>query len=514
MRSAPAPHAAPREGALGGLLKHSAIYSAAPLLRQLISFGMTRLYTGWLQPAGYGAKETIDTWLIALQQLLGQNVLSGMMRFYFDHERPERRARVVTSCTILIGAVAWLVCAPALLAGDRLVPLLFGPSAEISTDELAAVVRLALLLIPFQLCTQAGYYYLYILKRSRLFTTIQTAKFLLETVLNFVLIGGLGYGVRGFLLSMLCGEALASIGLVGWMLVTLRPRFEWKILRPLLAYALPLIPVSVCQMALHQADRPLIGHFAPAAVALTMTGIYGLGYKIAQLVLVLVISPIMQVWHPFVFGVQDPEERSRAVARFSTYCVLAVAAFSLGVILFGRQGAVLLGDGPDFWEAYRVIPWIAAGYVFWGLYKVSELPLLVAKRTSRLFGINLLAAVVNVAGNVLLIPRLGFVGAGVMTLVTFACLAASGMVASRSEAHVPFELGRLTGIVACVLVGAAVALGVDTLDARGALSVPASLALKLVALGLLGALLWAGVLHADERRRFRDWLAARLRRTA
>jgi O-antigen/teichoic acid export membrane protein len=139
------------------------------------------------------------------------------------------------------------------------------------------------------------------------------------------------------------------------------------------------------------------------------------------------------------------------------------------------------------------------------------MPLLIAKRTGRLFGINFLAALFNVSSNALLIPRLGFVGAGITFLATFALLALGGMLASRSEAHVPFELSRLAGIVSCVLAGGACALWIDTLDATSELSVPLSLAAKLLALVVSLGLLWKGVLHDEERVRFRGWLAARRR---
>ena len=89
------------ERPLGGLVKHSAMYSAAPLIRQGISVGMHRLYTGWLGSSGYGIKEIVDLWLIGLQQLLGQNVLAAMVRFYFDKKDERDRSldslrRIVT----------------------------------------------------------------------------------------------------------------------------------------------------------------------------------------------------------------------------------------------------------------------------------------------------------------------------------------------------------------------------------------------------------------------------------
>jgi O-antigen/teichoic acid export membrane protein len=228
----------------------------------------------------------------------------------------------------------------------------------------------------------------------------------------------------------------------------------------------------------------------------------------------MVLSPYMQIWHPWIFGVQDERERAGLVARVSTYAMVSVSATSLFVILFGRQAAILLAGKPEFYEAYKVIPYIAGGYVFWGLYHVSQMPLLIAKRTTRLFFINLVAVAVNLGLNAWLIPRHGFVGAGVATLLSFMVLSGLGMAASHSMAHVPFELTRLTETVVCVLSGGALALWIDGLNAAGRVPDWAAVAAKATALALLLGALWGLVMTADERRRAKGWLTARAWRGA
>ena len=494
---------------MGGLVKHSIIYSAAPLFRQLISVGMHRLYTGWLGTAGIGVKEIVDFWLIAFQQLLGQNALTAMMRFYFDNKGADRD-RVVTSCTLIISLAAWIVCGAALLFSERLAPLMLGRGEQVTGSELVLILQLTLVLIPFQLSTIAGFYYLMILKRSGLYTSIQTGKLLLEVALNFWLIGALDLGVAGFLMSMLAGEALTSLFLTGWVLVSLRPVIDWRIMRPIFVYAAPLVPVGFCQLALHQVDRRLLLYFGEEGFAQSLTGIYGHGYKISYLVTAMVLSPFMQIWHPFIYGVEDEAQRSRLVARVSTYAVLAITAVTLGVIFFGRQAAILLAKDPAFWEAYKVIPLVAGGYVFWALYQVSQIPLFIAKRTLRLFFINLLAVGVNVGLNAWLIPAHGFVGAGITTIVTFAFLASLGMLASRSEARVPFELGRITAMVTCILSAGAIALWVDAANAGSRLELVPALGLKGTCLVAALALLWVGILGREERSDAWAWFRARV----
>jgi len=493
---------------LGSLVKHSAIYSTAPVLRQVISVGMTRFYTGWLGPAGQGVKENVDLWLIALQQLLGQNVLSAMVRFYYDQKDERERAGVVTSSTILIVAAAFAVCGLALPFVPWLTPLFLGRGEIVGENELSKTCTLLLLLVPFQLGTVSGLYYLQALKRSGSFTSIQTVKLLFEVGLNVYLMGVRDLGVVGFLMSMLAGEILTSVALVGWMLVHLRPRVDWKLLAPVVRYAAPLVPVGILQLLLHQADKRIVLELLGQSAA----GVYGFGYRIAYLVTNMVLGPFVLTWQPWIFAVEDPAERARLVARVSTYAVLTIALASLGVILFGREAAFLLAGDPNFFDAYRVVPFLATGYVFWALYNVSQTPLFLAKRTGRLISVNLSAVVLNVALNYALVPPYGIVGAAIATLATFAAIAALGMLASRRSAAVPFELGRLGVILACVTAGGATALFADLAEDGGRIDYGQALLIKTGALLVLSLLLWLGVLDTGERQRFETWVRERGRR--
>jgi len=510
-QAAPAP--APATGdsrperPLGALVKHSAIYSAAPILRQLIGIGMTRLYTDWLGNSGYGVKENVDLWLIGLQQVLGYNVLASMVRFYFDQKDERDRDGVVSSCTLLVTFGALVLCGLGLLFVPQLTPLMLGRGGEVTEGELGRICTLLLLLVPFQLASTSGFYYLMSTKRSGLFTLVQTAKLLFEVALNFYWIGVRGFGVRGFLLSMLIGEVVTALWLCGWILWRLGPRLDWRLLRPVLLYSAPLVPVGLLQLLLHNLDRRLVLEYGSQALA----GTYGLGYRIAYLVTNMVLGPFIQTWQPWIFAVSDPEERARLVARVGTYSVLAIAVASLGVILFGRQAAQILAN-PSFWDAYQVIPFVATGYVFWALYHVSQTPLFIEKRTGRLLFVNTLAVGLNVGLNLWWIPRLGIVGAAMATLATFVALAMLGVWAGKRTGTIGFELDRLGRIFCALLTGAVLGLAIDVAEDLDRIPYLAALAGKLGLFGLLVLLLWTRVLRADERAHLRAWVGARLAR--
>lgn len=487
-----------------GLLRHSMVYSVAPLVRYAVSFGMNRFYTTFLITALYGVKEMVDLWMILLQQMLGQNLLGGMLRFYYDRKDEGERRRVVSSVTIVLSVVAWVVCGGMFLLSDRLAPLLIGrPTAEVSAIDIESAFRFLVVLVPFQLTSLSGFYYLQAVKRSTLFTATQTAKTALEVVLHVVFMGLLGWGLNGFLLGLLIGEIVTSLCLTGWILWTLGPRVDWRIFRPILAYAAPLIPVGVFQLGLHQLDRRLIEAVFSGAEGLALAGIYGLGYKIGQLINPIFIWPFMQIWQPTLFGVDDPGERARLVGRVTTWMVTAIGAASLLVIYAGRQAVGLIAGQDDYLAAHVVVPWVAAGYVFWSLYSSAHMPLLLAKRTPPLFWINLLALGFCVGCNLILIPRLGILGASLSTAATFAFLAGLAMLVSHSVARVPFELRRLAAVIAVVLTSCLLASWIDTWEPYESLARACVVLGSKAVLACLGLfILWRGVLEPEERSQF------------
>ena len=494
--------ASPPKDPGGGLVRHSLTYSLAPLVKNAVSMGMTRFYT-WALPtvALWGVKEMVDLWMLLLQHLLGQSLLMAMLRVYYDQRDERQRAAVVTSTTLALMLASWVVCGAMMSWSDALWPVLIGqPTEGASAFEISSAFRYLMLLVPFQLTTGSGFYYLQTVKRSALYSKLQTVKLFYEVALHLVLMGVLGMGLRGFLLGLLIGEVTASVCLTGWMLVHLRPRFVWSAFRAVLAYGAPLVPVGVFQLGLHSLDRRLIEYVYSGEQGLDLAGIYGLGYKVAMMANVVCTAPFLQIWQPTIFAVEDPAERQRLVRRVTTWLVVAIAAVSLGLICGGRQAVDLIAGKPELTRAREVVPWVAVGYVFWALYNSAQMPLLLAKRTLPLVGINALALAFSIAVNLLLIPMWGIVGAAVATLATFAFLGGAVMLLARRGFAQHYELGRLAGTFGVLIATGFAVRWLDELDVYGSVgSFALSLGGKTLVLGAGLATLWYGVLVADER---------------
>jgi O-antigen/teichoic acid export membrane protein len=157
------------------------------------------------------------------------------------------------------------------------------------------------------------------------------------------------------------------------------------------------------------------------------------------------------------------------------------------------------------------VPYIASAYVLWAVYHLSQIPLYIAKRNGPLVWINLIALLVNVWLNAELVPTLGFVGAGIATLGTFALLATMGLYVGARTSGMHFQYGRILSILAVMGAASILALLVDENVATDTwAAVARAVAAKAAGLAVFVACLWFGVVSRAERAQLSAWVRSKL----
>jgi len=512
---APSSEATPTTGSsLVSIVRHGFNYSLVPLLQRVISLAMLYFYADWLAEAEYGLGSLGDLLLGALVQLLGFNIVGAMTRFYFDHERSEDREAVVSSATIAVAGLAWLVIAPLALMYTELAPIVLAAAeGEVRPYDVNTVFLLVLLTVPFQLTSQCGYTWLQIHRRSALFASLQLAKFSFELGLRIYLVRFADWGVIGFFAPVLIGEAVMTLLLTGYVLWRTRLRFRWEVLKPMVAYTAPLIPVGILQLGLHYGDRKLLVMFSPADEALHEVGIYDMGYKLGFVVTMAMLGPFVQIFHPWIYGVKDPTEQKENLARVSSYGIVSMTLATFFVMVLAKQALDFLPDNKDYRLAYQVVPYIAGGYVLWAVYHLSQIPLYIAKKNTPLVWINFLALWINIGLNAYLVPAYGFVGSGLATLGTFGSLAFMGLYVAGRGTGIHFQYVRIASTLCALATMGTIALFADeAMEGPAGIGTLQNVAIKFAGLALCSAWLWLGVVTKQERSQLVTWVAEKLGR--
>jgi O-antigen/teichoic acid export membrane protein len=205
--------------------------------------------------------------------------------------------------------------------------------------------------------------------------------------------------------------------------------------------------------ALQVADRfYLFRSFSQSAA-----GQYAVAIKLATVVFVAVRG-FQYAWPPLAYSIESDEEASRLYSLVTTYYALATGVVVCAVALLARWMVRLLA-APEYFGAYRALPWLALGWALYGLYLVFVAISGRARVTSRNLPAALAGLVINVALLLVLVPDggagLGIAGAGIALCGAYAAMLGVMYTLTRSLFEVSFEWARLARLAA-ILVGVAV----------------------------------------------------------
>ena len=491
-----------RTDSIGGLLRHTSIYAITPIFQRLLGLVLVGVYTSVLPTGEYGLLALTDLFLALFPLLIGTSLLGGLSRHYFVHDDPKDRSSVISGTAIALIVTSTLGTIVVLAFREPIAGFLFAVKGQAPNEALVDYVSICALILPFSLISRTGVEALQAQKRSKTVVMISLAKMLVETVLKLYFLFGPEMGVLGFLYAILIGEILSGAFFAVYIARAHGVALVGRTFKPLLVYTIPLVPVGLFQLCLHQADKLLLQRLgptdvigvgadgAPLTVAREWLGVYNLGYQIPFLFHAAVMGSFMRIWSPNIFALKNDAASKEDVRRIGTLVALSIGGLYAQVALFGREAIQLIGRQDAYQAANEVIPWVAMGYVAFALYGLSQAALMSVFAVRSLAVLNAVALAVNLALNYLWIPEYGYVGAAAATTASFAVLALSSAAMSAVRGIPPFS-------VASVLVGALLVAGASVAGASvdqatepwalGGLAAKAGISVTLVIL-LLAAL--------------------------
>jgi len=428
-------------GYLRRLATTGAAYTAASILSKVIAVALLPLYTRYLTPADYGAAEVMFAAVVSASIVVRFGLIEAVLRFYYrDGEDPDR---VVAST---FAGLFWFATIGALLALPFATPiseaLLARPAADlarISIGGLWVLTMFEFMLTLFRLE-----------ERARAFFVTTILNVLVTIGLTVVLVVGAGEGARGLLVGSYASGAAFVLALIVLQWRRLSLRFDRELLRRLLRFGLPTMPAEASLYLLNFVDRIIIVR----SLGLAEAGLYSLAVKFAQAVNVLVRG-FQLAWPPLAYSIRDDDEARRTYATVVTLFVAGCAFVVTGMWLFSRWIVRALA-APEFFGSYKAIGLISTAVTLYALYMVLVVILGRTGRTEFNFPAALAALVANVVLNLLLVPPLGIVGAGLALVASYLVVLALMYGFTQRLFPVPYEWGRLGRVVltSAVLVGA------------------------------------------------------------
>lgn len=439
----------------GRALRSAAVYAFATALRGGVAFLLLPLYTRVLEPSEYGRLAVILTITAAASIIFAFGLDFALFRNYFQLATdPARQQRMVDSLW------AFLIIAPlagALVLSAIAAPLL-SPGSIVTSDELtigliAAALFVSATTVPLSLMRARQQLRSYVM-----LSAIYTAATAITTV---VLVVGFEAGVRGWLVAMLIANFVA-FGAAARMTPWRRPRpFDAQLVRQGLTLGLPLIPHGLGHWALMLADRAVLATIVSTAAV----GVYTLGATLALPALMLVHA-IGQAFMPSYASAAVSDSDRALLPNLISIHAISVLAVGFIVALLG-PGVLTLVAPPSYHAAAQLIPWIALGYIFLGLYAIPMNTVTLSMgRTKWVWIATAAAACTNIGLIYAFVPRYGLEAAAVASAAGYLMLLLAISWYSRNPRNpMTYEWSRM--IRAVVVLGGVYTAAVVTSGGGG-----------------------------------------------
>jgi O-antigen/teichoic acid export membrane protein len=262
----------------------------------------------------------------------------------------------------------------------------------------------------------------------------------------------------------------------------------------MLAFSLPLVPASVAAWGMNLSDRNVVRAFEGFAAA----GVYSAGYTAGLVITAVAVAPFTLAWGAAYWEIARTPEARRVFSRVLTAFVVVATFAAVGLGSIGTDAIrILLGD--QFELARFVVPFSAFSSVLYGVYTILTTGLNLESQTRWLPLTMGAAALGNLALNLILVPPLGFMGAALASIVSYAQLAVTSGWVSQRYYRVEWDSRRVLGSLTMgAALTAAALLGPDLVLWRLGCIVAYPL-----------AIVYLRIVRMDELRMVRDLISRR-----
>lgn len=461
-------------------LSHAAVYALGEFLVMSAGLILLPLYTRRLDHEAFGTLELLERFADVLAiGLFTRGVPFAVLVFYKQARDDDERREVVSA--------GWLLSLGGAALGGALVLPFAAPLGAALALKDSALLCVAVLANFLDSATTVGMAVRQARMESLRYVGLALAHLLLKVALSIYFVVGLGWGVWGIAVASLLRAATLVLFLAIGDLRRSARLPSAALLRRMVSFILPFVPMGLCGFLLNSGDRFfLLPHGGREAV-----GLYGLGYRLALLVGIFSLTPLYRVWSVRLHDAARSDDAPDVFGRVTTRLLAAYTFVGLGLCLFADEAVRVLG-GEGYAAAAEVVPPTVLAYWFTGAAMLADAPFHVRRRGGPKLAVTLTSTAAMLGLYALLIPAHGCLGAALATLAGFVFHAALTWTVAGRLFPIRYEFGRL----AALLVSAAAVWAIGRLLPFAAWAVP----VKALLWAAWPALLWAGNLVSAEEK--------------
>jgi O-antigen/teichoic acid export membrane protein/acetyltransferase-like isoleucine patch superfamily enzyme len=227
-----------------------------------------------------------------------------------------------------------------------------------------------------------------------------------------------GGGVLAAGVALLIGSCVGALWQIFWFvrLVGIPLNIDFHLIRNLVQKSIPFLTYGVIGVIYYRIDAVFLQTFTST----TTVGTYGAAYRLFDTLVFLPNIVIVAVMYPVMakLSMNSVHQMKIAIEKSVNFLLVAGIPIMIGLIAAAPNIIGFLYHNPQFDPSVPVLQALAPGLAILYLNTVWTTALMSLKLEKQLPKIAAVALVFNVICNVALIPRLGGVGAAIVTTLT------------------------------------------------------------------------------------------------
>jgi O-antigen/teichoic acid export membrane protein len=409
---------------------------------KIIGLLMLPFYTRWLSVEGYGAADIINVYASLLLGLVTACIADAV--FIFPKGQPIEQQKTYFSSGLCFAFLSLVVTA--LLFKIASAIFIYKEISNSFTDNVWLVYGLLVSCFLQQYIQQ----FVRSIDKMKIYSTTGIVLTVSTALFSFFIIPK--QGVSGYVFALMLANILAAA-----YSAVFSGAFKYLTLKAvkkntcveMLKYAVPLIPNSIMWWLVNAMNRPLMEKY----LGIREVGIFAVANKFPSIVSV-VVSIFSISWQ---ISVLEEFGKERYAHFFNTvFRIVIIGLFFLFfVISFCSRLIISIFTTTDFYEAARYIPLLTLGAILASVSGLMGSNFSAARESKYFFYSSIWVAVFSVIGNLLLIPRLGIMGAAIAAPIAFMAMVVSRIVYGWKYVriqNIPLYIGMLLIALAAIAV--------------------------------------------------------------
>lgn len=436
------------------LISQTAIYGLSSIVGRFLNYLLVPLYTYTFSAGSYGVVSEFYAYAGFFAVLLIGGLETGYFRF--------RRKQEFSDETVYSGAQSFLVLINLIFLGLILFfkePLAerlhYGEHPEYILWFASILVLDALTALPFaRLRAENRAWRFAGIKLTEIFLTIGLNLFFLIACPKIAsawpdssirLIYDPAIGIGYIFIANLIASGFKCLLLIP-QLRGIRMHLSPSLLKPMLAYSLPMVIIGFAGMVNEMLDRAILKYLLPYDLDtnLKMLGIYGACYKLSIL-MSLFVQAFRYAGEPFFFGISGRDDAKKSYALVMNFFVMFGVFIFLVVTLYIDFFQYFIGT--EFREGLDIVPVLLIANLLLGIYVNLSIWYKLTDRTVLGAWVSLAGAGLTAWLNIWWIPIWGYHGSAWATLVCYLFMVVVSWLLGRRYYPVDYNLGKITGYV-------------------------------------------------------------------